>query len=219
VPEATASKWSVVSEATWRALTVPATRNTYVDPVAFGVDATPEQSSASIGMSAKTLMGDTFVELVERRPGLTWVVPALVKMALEQGPCAIGVAAHGPAASIIEPLRRALVAADADCPVVDMQGPEVSRACRQFYLETGEVGEVVDEPEFDVNRRIVHIDQPELNASLAGAAKYTFSDEWRWQRSSEGGDASPLYSVTLARAAGERVEWLGGSYAVSDSLG
>lgn len=219
VPEATASKWSVVSEATWRALAVSATRNAYIDPVAFGVDATPEQSSASIGMSAKTLMGDTFVELVERRPGLTWVVPALVKMALEQGPCAIGIAAHGPAASIIEPLRRALLAADADCPVVDMQGPEVSRACRQFYLETGEVGEVVDEPEFDVNRRIVHIDQPELNASLAGAAKYTFSDEWRWQRSGAGGDASPLYSVTLARAAGERVEWLGGSYAVSDSLG
>jgi hypothetical protein len=226
VPEATVAKWSVVSEATWRALVIPATRNAYIEPVAFGVDASPEQSSASIGMSAKTLMGDTFVELIDRRPGLSWTIPTLVKMAKEHGPCAIGIAAHGPAASIIEPLRRALRDANVDAPVSTdksivkaFQGPAVSRACRQFYLETGEVGEVEDDPTFDVNRRIVHIDQPELNASLAGAAKYTFSDEWRWQRSSEGGDASPLYAVTLARAAGEEVEWVGGSYNVADSLG
>lgn len=219
VPEAGAAKWAVVSEATWRALEIAPTRGAYVDPVAFGVDATPDQSAASIGMSAKTLMGDTFVELIERKPGLSWTVPALVKLALENGPCAIGIAAHGPAAPIIEPLRRALLEANADCPIIDMQGPEVSRACRQFYLETGEVGEVADEPDFDVNRRIVHIGQAELDASLAGAAKYTFSDEWRWQRTGEGGDASPLYSVTLARAAGERVEWLGGSYDIADSLG
>jgi hypothetical protein len=226
VPEATAARWQVVSEATWRALVVPATRNAYVEPVAFGVDATPDQSAASIGMSAKTLMGDTFVELIDRRPGLNWTIPALVKLAMEHGPCAIGIAAHGPAASIIEPLRRALLEANVDAPVSTdksivktFQGPAVSKACRQFYLETGEVGEVVDDPEFDVNRRIVHIDQPELNASLAGAAKYTFSDEWRWQRSGEGGDASPLYAVTLARAAGEEVEWLGGSYNIADSLG
>ena len=101
-----------------------------------------------------------------------------------------------------------------------MQGPEVSRACRQFFLESGEVGEVdTEDPSFDVNRRIVHINQDELNASIAGLAKYVFSDEWRFQRASQGGDASPAYSVTLARAAGESVEWLGGSYDIADSLG
>jgi hypothetical protein len=226
VPEATAAKWAVVSEATWRALQIPATRGAYTDPVAFGVDATPDQQSASIGMAAKTVVGDTFVELIESKPGLSWTIPALVKLCLEHGPCAIGIAAHGPAAPIIEPLRRALREANVDAPVSTdksivkaFQGPAVSRACRQFYLETGEVGELAEEPDFDVNRRIVHIGQPELDASLAGAAKYTFSDEWRWQRSGEGGDASPLYTVTLARAAGEEVEWIGGSYNIADSLG
>jgi hypothetical protein len=220
-------RWGVVSEATWRALIIPAHRGAYQDPVAFGVDAQPDQSTASIGMAARTVMGDTFVELIERKPGLNWTIPALVKLAAEHGPCAIGIAAHGPAASIIEPLRRALLEADVDCPpsvdksiVKAFQGPDVSKACRQFFLETGEVGEYdQDDPAHDVNRRLVHIDQPELNASLAGAVKYTFSDEWRWQRSSDGGDASPLYSVTLARAAGESVEWLGGSYDIRDSLG
>lgn len=219
-PSPRVARWSVVSEQTWMALAVPATRGLYQDPVALGVDAQPDQKMASIGMSARTVMGDTFVELIERKPGLSWTVPALVKLAQEHGPCAVGVAAHGPAASIIEPLRRAFLEANVDCPIVAMQGPDVSKACRQFFLETGEVGEVdTDDPSYDVNRRIVHISQDELNASVAGAAKYTFSDEWRWQRTSDGGDASPLYSVTLARAAGEEVEWLGGAYNVADSLG
>lgn len=229
VPEATAAKWAVVSEATWRALAITPTRGAYVDPIALGVDALPDQSSSAVGMSAKTLMGDTFVELIDRRPGLSWTVPSLVKLVQENSVCAIGIAAHGPAAPIIEPLRRALLEANLDTPistdrsiVKTFQGPAVAQACRQFYLETGEVGEIVDVdagPEFDANRRIVHIDQAELNASLAGAAKYTFSDEWRWQRSGAGGDASPLYSVTLARAAGEAVKWVGGSYDIADSLG
>jgi len=219
-PSPQTARWNVISEATWRALAITPARGNYQDPVAFGVDAQPDQSTASIGMSARTVVSDTFVELIDRRPGLSWTIPALVKLALEQGPCAIGVAAHGPAASIILPLERALLEANADVPVVAMQGPEVSRACRQFFLESGEVGEVdTEDPSFDVNRRIVHINQDELNASIAGLAKYVFSDEWRFQRASQGGDASPAYSVTLARAAGESVEWLGGSYDIADSLG
>jgi len=219
-PDPQQLRWGVIGEPTWRALAVTPARGAYQDPVAFGVGAQSDQSTASIGMSARTVVGDTFVELIERKPGLNWVVPALVKLVLEQGPCAIGIAAHGPAASIIEPLRRALLDADADCPIVAMQGPEVSRACRQFFLETGEVGEVdTEDASFDVNRRIVHISQDELDASVAGAAKYVYGDEWRWQQTGIAADPSPIYSVTLARAAGESVEWLGGSYNVADSLG
>jgi hypothetical protein len=220
VPEATAARWAVVSEQTWQALGISPTREAYQDPVAFGVDAAHDQSVASIGMAARTIHGDTFVEHIDTRPGLSWTVPALVKLANEQGPCGIGVAAHGPAASIIEPLRRALVEANVDCEIIEMQGPEVSKACRQFYLETGEVGEIdTEDPSFDVNRRIVHINQIELTSAVATSQKYTFSDEWRWQRQGTGGDPSPLYAVTLARAAGERAEWLGGSYNIADSLG
>jgi hypothetical protein len=227
VPEVTAAKWGVISEQTWQALVVPATRGAYEDPIALGVDAMPDQSSASIGMAARTVMGDTFVEHIDSRPGLPWVVPALIKLAREHGPCAIGIAAHGPAASLIEPLRRALLDANIDAPVSTaksmvrtFQGPDVSKACRQFYAETGEVGEIdADDPGYDVNRRIVHIGQPELTSSVAAAEKYVFSDEWRWQRAGVAGDAAPLYAVTLARAAGEDVSWTGGAYGIADSLG
>jgi hypothetical protein len=214
-PSPQAARWNVVSEATWRNLTVPNVQGAYSDPIALGVDAQPDQSAASVGMSALTPSGDTYVEVIERRPGITWVVDALVELCQRHWPCAVGVAAHGPAASQIEPLRRAMVEANIDVPIVAMQGPDVAKACAQFYAETGEVGEF----DGDTGRRIAHIGQPELDASVAGAAKYTFSDEWRWMRSGEVADASPLYAVTLARAAGESVEWVGGTYNISDSLG
>ena len=219
-PESRAAQWSVISEATWNSLRVPNVQTRYFEPVAFGVDAQPDLSHATIGMAARDANGDTFVEVIDGAPGLSWTVDALVRLSQVNGPCAIGIAAHGPAAPIIEPLRRALLDANVDAPVSTdksivkaMQGPAVSAACRQFYTETGEIGEDV------TARRIRHIGQDELDRSVAGIAKYTYSDEWRWLRAGEGGDASPLYAVTLARAAGELVEWLGGSYDIADSLG
>jgi hypothetical protein len=167
-------------------------------------------------MAALDVNDDMYVELIERQPGLTWTVPALVELGKRFGPCSIGIAAHGPAAPIIEPLRRALLAEDVDTELVVMQGPQVGQACRQFYLETGEVGEVDG---VRTDRRVRHPGDPELNASIAGLTKYEWSDEWRFARTGAGSDASPAYSVVLARAAGEAVEWLGGSYDIGSSLG
>jgi hypothetical protein len=219
-PDARTARWLVISEQTWRGLAIPAASANYLEPMALGVHAAPDQSVAAIGMAALDGAGDTYVEMIDQNAGLTWTIPAIVDLSKRLSPCAIGIAAHGPAAPIIEPLKRALADANIDTTfqtkVVEMQGPAVSRACRQFFLETGEVGHAdQDNPD----RRIRHIDQPALNDSVAGASKYVYGDEWRFQQSSEASDASPLYSVTLARAAGEAAEWIGGSYSVSDSLG
>jgi hypothetical protein len=217
-PEATAARWAVISEPTWRSLKLPQLDGIpYGDPVAFAVEAQPEQVSASIGMSARTAEGHTYVELVERGPGLNWTIDYLLDLIEKYCPCAVGIAAHGPAAPIIEPLRRAIRddKRNLDTELIIMQGPDVAKACAQFYTETGEVGDHVE----DTGRRIRHIGQPELDHSVADAVRYRFNDQWRFQRSGEAGDASPLYSVALARAAGEAVEWLGGSYDIGDSLG
>jgi hypothetical protein len=217
-PSADAARWAVISEQTWRALQLPRLDGIpYGDPVAFAVDAQPGQVTASIGMAARTPTGDTYVELVESLPGLDWTVSYLLDLIAKYCPCAVGVAAHGPAAPIIEALRRGLRddKRNLDTELVVMQGPEVARACGQFFTETGQVGD----HDGDTGRRIRHIGQRQLDQSVADAVQYRFGDQWRFQRSGEAGDASPLYSVTLARAAGEAVEWLGGSYDVGDSLG
>jgi hypothetical protein len=222
-PSATAGGWRLITQPTWESLKVPAIKGRYLDPVAFGVEAAPDQSVASIGVAALDVNGDTHVEVIAREPGLSWVVPALVEVADRMGPCAIGIAAHGPAASIIEPLRRALLDANVDAPVSTdksivkaMQGPEVAAASVQFFMETGELGEGVPE---DPHRRVRHIGQDDLDAAVKAATKYEWSDEWRFARTSPAGEISALYSVVLARAAGERVEWEGGSYAIGSSLG
>lgn len=215
-PSATHAQWNLITEPTWSNLKVPAVRGRYLDPIALGVDAAPDQSVTSIGMAALDVNGDTFVEVLAREPGLMWAVPALTDLADRMGPCAIGIAAHGPAAPIIEPLRRALLDANVDTELVVMQGPEVAAACVQFFMETGELGTGnVTDPE----RRVRHIGQDDLDDAVAAADKYTWSDEWRFARSGPGGEVSALYGVTLARAAGERVEWLGGSYDLASSLG
>lgn len=215
-PEVTAARWAVVSEPTWRSLQLPRIEGMpYEDPVAFGVESQPEQVSSSISMAARTSEGHTFIELIERRPGLTWTIDVLADLIRRHSPCAVGIAAHGPAAAIIEPLKRRMRDDDLDTELIVMQGPEVSKACAQFYTETGEVGDHAE----DTGRRLRHLGQRELDQSIAGAIKYKFNDQWRFQRSGEAGDASPVYSVVLARAAGEAVEWLGGAYDVGDSLG
>lgn len=222
-PDPKSGRWALISEPTWRSCAVPAVRGNYLDPIALGIDAAPDQSVASIGMAALDVNGDTYVELVERQTGLSWAVPALVDLAARMGPCAIGIATHGPAASIIEPLRRALLDANVDAPVSTdksmvkaMQGPDLAKACVQLFMETGELGD--GNPE-NPGRRMHHPDQEELNSAVAAATKYVWSDEWRFARTGDGGEISALYGVTLARAAGEAVEWLGGSYDLADSLG
>jgi hypothetical protein len=221
-PSGRSAGWTLVSELTWRNLKVPAVRGRYLDPIALGVDAAPDQSVATIGMAALDVRGDTYVEVVARAPGLNWAVPALVEVAERMGACSIGIAAHGPAAPIIEPLRRALDEAKSrpdayfDTELVIMQGPQVAQACVQMFMETGELG---DGNEADPDRRVRHPDDADLNAAVAAATKYTWGDEWRFARSGDGGEISALYGVTLARAAGEAVEWLGGSYDIESSLG
>lgn len=211
-PDAAMAQWSVISEPTWANLAVPRVRNAFVDPIALGIDAEPNLKTASIGMSAMTLQGDSYVELIDRNPGLNWVLDAVPRLVEEQSIAAIGVAVHGPAAPVIEPLRRVLDETGADCELVMMQGPAVSRACRQLYIETGEIGEDGD----GTSRRVRHIGQDELDASVANVTKYVYGDEWRWQRSET---SDPLFAVTLARYAGEAVEWVGGKYDISRTVG
>jgi hypothetical protein len=46
--------------------------------------------------------------------------------------------------------------------------------------------------------RLRHLDQPELNAAVKGAAKRPLGDAWAWSRKSSNVDISPLVAVTLA---------------------
>ena len=209
-------KWLVVREATWRNLWTP--NAAYRHPIALGVDADPDQAATSIGQAALTDDGDTFVELIDRRAGLAWAVDALVTLCRLHRPCALGVDRNGPAAAIIEPLRRVLADEGLDVELCPFDTKQVAAACSQLFHETGEKDP--DEPvELETRRRLCHLGQHELDTAVGGAIKHWVGDQWRWARGDAATDCSPLYAVTLARAAGEVAEWVGAAYDIAASLG
>lgn len=212
--------WSVVSEQTWKSLY---DRGSYRDPVALAADATPELSAASIGMAAIRPDGDPFVELIERRAGVAWVLDALLALCRSHSVCAVAIDRNGPLAGLRMPLRRAMAEESIDVQLVEFNSAEVAAACAQLFNETGELDDastsVSEDDPPPTTLRVRHLAQPELDAAIGGAIQYRFGDRWRWSRAGSSVDVSPLYAVTLARAAGDQVEWIGGRYDIRDSLG
>lgn len=208
--------WQVVSEQTWRDLY---DGRAYDDPVAIAVDATPELTAASIGMAAQRPDGDVHVELIDRRPGVNWLLEAILSLNRSHSVCAVGVDRNGPLAGLVRPLTRAAIDQNLDITIVEMNSAEVAAACAAFLNETGELDGTADADEAPTLRRVHHIDQPELTAAIGGAVKHFHGDRWRWDRAHSAADVSPLFAVSLALAAGESQEWVGGRYDIMDSLG
>lgn len=225
-PTGNIPNWLTIGKDTWEGLLVPVAE--YSDPIALGVDADNELSYASIGMAAQMPDGDVHVELIERRAGVTWVVDALIGLLRKYKVCAIGIDRNGPLAGLIRPLTR--VAAEKNLDII-IAGPgsernaslgftsaEVSAACTTFYNETGEKDDAKPE-DMPTLRRVHHIGQRELDDSVGGAIRHYHGDRWRWDRINSATDVSPLFAVTLAEAAGDAEEWIGGQYDIADSLG
>jgi hypothetical protein len=214
--------WTTIQEQTWRDLFHG---GQYLEPIALGVDATPELTAASIGMAAQISEGgDVHLELIDRRAGVNWVVEAILSICRSQPVCAIGIDRNGPLAGIVQPLTRAAEEQNLDITIVGGQGrglnsAEVAAACATIYNETGEYDDDDPEAAAATLRRVRHIGQEDLTTSVAGALKHYQGDRWRWNRTGSAVDVSPLFSVTLARYAGEVEEWIGGAYDARESLG
>jgi hypothetical protein len=97
--------WLVISEADWRALADP--QSTAVDPVSFAADVTPDRSAAAIGVAGLRADGLEHSEVIDHRPGTSWVAPRLVDLAERWNPCAVVVDDTGPAGSLVAPLEAA----------------------------------------------------------------------------------------------------------------
>ena len=208
--------WTVIAEQTWRDLV---DHGGYNDPIALAVDATPDLSSASIGMAALRDDGDVHLELIDRRPGVNWILEAILSLCRSHSVCAVAIDRNGPLAGLIMPLTRAAIEQNLDITIVAMNSAEVAAACAAVYNETGEQDDEHPEQAPQTLRRVHHIGQPELDAAVGGAVKHYHGDRWRWDRANSASDVSPLLTVSLARAAGESQEWIGGSYDIMESLG
>jgi hypothetical protein len=175
-------EWSVITQAQWSALAGQQVEPTL--PVAFAADMTPDMSWGSIGVAWRDRDGLLHVEIPEgdHRPGTAWMAPRLLELYQKWQPCAVAVAAEGPAASLLAPLA-AVIPAEV---LLKPGAQQRAAATGQFYEAVTDSG------------TLRHLDQPELAAALAGARQQFSGDLWWWARKGLNADVSPLVAVTLA---------------------
>lgn len=148
------------------------------DPVAFAIDVSPDRDMASIGC-AGYIGESTHVQVIENRKGTGWVVKRLKELKEKWNPVAIVVDQGSPAASLLPDLQAARIR------VMTTNATDMANACGSFYDRVQ-------------NERLLHADQPALNAALQVAGKRPVRDAWAWNRKTAGADITPLVAVTLA---------------------
>lgn len=171
-----ADGWDVIGKAEWGARGGAPGRPE--GRPAFGIASSwPDAQWSAIG-SAGRLGGELLVQAVDRRPGNQWVVQRAVELDGRHSPCAWVVDPAGPAGQLIPDLEAAGI------ELVKVTAREACHAAGQLYA--GVTGEAPD---------VRHYGQPELDASVADAARYRIGDVWRWDRRVS---SAPLEAVTLA---------------------
>jgi hypothetical protein len=174
---ATSRTAGVFDQDVWEQLGNP--RSDRPETVCFAVDATTDRSRATIAAAGYLGDGIAQTEIVDTRPGTGWVVERLAELHDKHDPVAIVLDGRGPAASLLHELK------EADVPVETVGASEYANACGLFY-------DMFDQ------RRLRHLAQPELNASVRAAAKRDLGEAWAWSRRRSTADPSPLISATLA---------------------
>lgn len=172
----TSSSERVIPEPTWRAVC-----RDDVEPLgalSFAVDVTPDRDWTSIASG-----GGDVVEVVDRRPGVSWAAPRLAELLGRHGGTVV-LDARAAAGVLIPDLRAAGV------PVVELSTGEVTQACGGFYDSVADAKVWVR----------VGPHQDALDAAVAAATRHYVADAWRWGRR-ETTDITPLMAVTLAHAA------------------
>ncbi len=149
-----------------------------VDPVTFAVDMPPDRSSCAIAAAAATTAGVDGVELVDHHRGTGWVVDRTAELAARHQNRGVVIDAMSGAGAFVGPLE----ARGVDVTVVS--STEHKAACGAFYDSV-------------VDGTIAHLDDPRLEAAVAGASQRQVGDAWLWNRRGDS-DIAPIVASTLA---------------------
>lgn len=161
--------------------------------VAFAIDVSQDRAHSSIAAASVRSDGKVHVEVVARRPGTDWVVPAMVKLHKLWNPVVVAIASVGtPAGSLIDDL----VAAGIDVPK-DKEHPDRGDL---IVMRTGDIVEACGQMADAMNQGTArHIDQVPLTAAVNGARTRKNGDAWSLDRTSSLTEISPLCAATFAR--------------------
>ena len=175
--DAIPDEWLVVPREIWDGLRA--------DPVAHGrvalaADMSPKRRAGAIAAAWRRPDGNMDVEIVEHKPGVSWMPGRLAEIARKHRPVAVVIDNAGPAHSLVDEL--AALGVEVTCPNTG----EVADGCGRF------LDAVLD------SRTVRHGGDPRLDAAVAGAVRRDLGDRWAWARKAPVVDISPLVAVTLA---------------------
>lgn len=155
-------------------------RSKVLDPVCFAFDVSPDRSVAAISAGGRREDGKRHAETVDHRGGTGWLTERLKALQKTHKPIAIRYDERSPAAALVTKLTNAGV-----------KNLEPVTA-RQYTDAFGAFLDAANEDE------LRHLDTPELNAAVRGAAARPLGDALAWSRKSSGVDITPLVAATLA---------------------
>lgn len=166
---------------TWasRALTADWSR---AGQLVAAVDSAPEQESSSIVVAGVLGDGRIVVEVVDRRPGTSWVAGRVADLVDVWGVERVAIDRSGPAGAVWTELDVAGV------PLADVGLRDVAAAAAGF----------VEAVRTD---RVAYRPHPELDAAVSAARRRPVGDgAWTFRRVGAAADVSPLVAATLARS-------------------
>jgi hypothetical protein len=183
-PEDGVPKWQVIPEAAWLAMQSP--RVVLADPVALGVDVTPDRTWSAVAAAGRAGAGRG-VEVLEHRPGTSWVIPRLRELAGRHKPCVVVTSDR----AIADEIDKADTARVGNIPgkLVVYRAGSGDMASAASMLFDGVAGTTPD---------VHHLPDDELSAAVAGATKRQLGDGWAWDRRSVSVNICPLVAVSLA---------------------
>jgi phage terminase large subunit-like protein len=182
IPEEPESSASVIALDVWDSLEDKASE--FAGRVVLSLDVSPDKSKprASIGAAGRRDDGVFNVEVVESRPGTSWVVDALPGYLAKAGADSVLIDKGSPASSMIGLLEEAGVT------VTEVSTADHARAVGMF-LNAVHAGQ------------LRHTGQQSLRSAVVAATLRPTGDAELWSRRSSKMDISPLVAVTIALGA------------------
>jgi phage terminase large subunit-like protein len=144
----------------------------------FAVEVTPDRDAATIMAAGVRPDGRVHVEVIEAKPDTAWLMPRLLALTKKWRPGQLVIDPGGPAGSLLRDLD------DHRIKPRLMGSREVAQACGAFYDAV-------------LDRKIVHLGQPELDSAVVNARQRRLGNAWAWDRYNAG-DAGPLMAASIA---------------------
>ena len=187
--------WIVIPKEAWEAAHDP--HSQLLDPVCFALATDKDRNWTSIAAAGKRGDGLWHVEVIDRRPSVSWAYARVAELLAKWRNCGLAIVASGPAGALIPDIEARTVgdrSGGKPIEVVKASVQDFAKASGMFHTGlTGVAGP--DEPDPKRFRwRCASQYRSAVDAAVKDSAKKTTGDVWTFERDVEGVD-TPMDSL------------------------